>query len=237
MSYFIFFFSGDHRKPTVHDYDEVLLQNYTLYKRNNGQVGEGFVDQFLVNKTSVTVYAHLFGSDEEIYKIFATQCQNSSEKMFISGTSENLYNYNEATQQVCPWHIIKYPRENCAAFGSYPPNHFFFEMLNDVVDTFILTGIIDHIVRKNCEIRNYIKKKIGDPESMTLNYLGFGFIIWICTLCPTILIFLVELHGWIYKILENKNVYQHKFAKIHSKISVVNNRDIIIPKEIDSAVG
>lgn len=63
---------------------------------------------------------------------------------------------------------------NYAAFGSYPPNHFFFEMLNDVVDTVIPSGIIDHIVRKNCEIRYYIKKKIGYPESMTLNDLGFG---------------------------------------------------------------
>ncbi|KAL7015704.1 hypothetical protein ACKWTF_016613 [Chironomus riparius] len=219
--------SSDHRQPTINDYDEVLLQNYTLYKRNHDQVGEGFVEQLLVNKTPVVVYAHLIGSDTEIHKIFATQCQNASAKMFISLTSEHLHMYNEATQQICPWHTIQYPRENYAAFGRYPANHFFFKMLNNILDTIIPTGIVDYIVHQNFEIRYYVDNKIGDPVSMTLNDLGFGFIVWMCSLFPTILVFLVELLDWIWKCQKNTNFKRVKFAKVFSEGSTSLSRNKI----------
>ena len=70
---------------------------------------------------------------------------------------------------------------------------------------------------------------------MTLDDLGFGFILWICSLFPTILIFFAELFGWIWKNETKKEFQKIKYAKVHSEVSIMKMRREIELGEDDSS--
>jgi len=124
-----------------------------------------------------------------------TQSQNSSAKIALS-VDDYFLNYHDSMsrERSYDWSKIEdfvmYTTQEVFIFHR---SAYYFRMLFKIVDDFIPTGIMNHLIEKYYT-KKWTFRKVGkDPRVLTVNDLAFGFNIWLGSCLLSFLAFLAEL--------------------------------------------
>ncbi|CAG9801201.1 unnamed protein product [Chironomus riparius] len=199
------FMTSEPREPPPKTIEDVIEKNYTVYAMDE-------MKYLVTNKDRMTKWPLILLMSPNSYeKAYNLQSQNSSAKialvvdefftMFSSVKFQNMtQNWNQLKDTVV------YSFHDSFVFIG---NTFYVRMLDKIIDRFIPTGIMNHL------IENYYIKKLKfetiqmKPEILSLDDLAFGFNIWLCACLVSVFGFIVE------KVSAMKSRQMKSFAKVH----------------------
>lgn len=148
-----------------------------------------------------------------------TQSRNASAKIAVLVQSTALDNLESKRGIKYNWYMLPDVYFHQSVTGIFiKRNNFFYQVINKVLQRWVSTGIIDHMIKNVFKPkRKFIKEKEWDV--LTLENLRFGFVIWLGTCCVSIIAFILELfHGCFVKIrtlIESTPTGLPQFAKIY----------------------
>ena len=99
-------------------------------------------------------------------------------------------------------------------------NSFYFRMFDKIIDNFIATGIMSHLVENHFTKKIKFEKVEKEPQILSLDDLAFGFNIWFCACLISIIGFIAE------RALIRKRK-KSLFAKVHP-INLESEHEICI---------
>jgi len=110
----------------------------------------------LIERTLDSSFQGVVGGDRDILQIFIESHADTFEKL-----------------RICPERIFAF------SFGiNVPASHFFFEPYNDYINYYIAAGFAEKSMRRHYRDMNMeISKEDKEPEVLTMEHLGAGFVI------------------------------------------------------------
>ena len=208
------FMTSEPRRPPPKSVDDLIERNYTMYVPLHFAAGGDLTeDEKWPNMEIVDI--------DEYSKIFRTQSQNSSARIAMSMQTMMMDHYEWMTGDPKFWLQIPDTTVQVSHVGfSMFSNNFFLQGLNDVTQQLVMTGIMDKTLRDLFGTKRKFSK-LSEPKILSLENLGFGFVIWLwfCGIC--VLVFLCEISiGNFKKVVDFSEVLRITWQGIVACVDV-----------------
>ncbi|CAG9810907.1 unnamed protein product [Chironomus riparius] len=188
--------TSEPRRAPPKSIEDLVDRNYTMYVPVNFAAGK---DLTANEQWPYTKFVDIL----EYSDIFDTQSQNSSARIAMTMQSMVLDHYEWSTGDSKFWLQIPDTAVQVSHVGfSMFSNNFFMQGLNEVTEHLVMSGIMDKIVRDLMGTkRKFIKG--SEPQTLSIENLSFGFIIWMwfCGVC--VLVFMLEISVGNFKKLSS----------------------------------
>ncbi|KAL7012313.1 hypothetical protein ACKWTF_014762 [Chironomus riparius] len=211
------FMTSEPRRAPPKSIEDLVDRNYTMYVALDFAAGEPLTaNENWPNIKTVDIF--------EYSNIFKTQSQNSSARIAMTMQSMMLDHYESVTGDAKFWLQIPDTSVQVSQIGfSMFANNFFLQGLNQVTEQLVASGIMCKIVE---EVMGSKRKfvKTSEPQTLSIENLGFGFIIWISFCGYCVLIFMLELTiGSFVKLFVDSETFENGCARnwIRMKMEIV----------------
>ncbi|CAG9801205.1 unnamed protein product [Chironomus riparius] len=188
QSKFFEFMTSEPRHPPPKTIEDVIDRGYNIYAMDV----TSFTEE---NLGTSTVWPKIFRMSSNAYTTaYLLQSQNSSAKMaLIVDELFTMFLSIKNDIKTLNWYkldnIVVYTFHDAFVFMD---NAFYFRMYNKIINDFIPTGIMNHLIT-NFYIRKFdYEKIIEDPKVLNLADLAFGFNIWLCACLVSVFGFIAE---------------------------------------------
>lgn len=159
-----------------------------------------------------------------IHNKFYYQSQNASAKISLIMLSTMIDAFEAKAQRSSGWRRLKEIKWQVSQLGFwFHPNNFFFHNVDNVVQWWTATGVMNKIIQNQIGSRyRYVTSK--RPQVLTMESLSFGFNIWLGFCALSVVAFIFELfwskNRWMRKnvIVKFAKVYTRNFSELTTKI-------------------
>ncbi|CAG9803592.1 unnamed protein product [Chironomus riparius] len=192
------FMTSEPRRPPPKTIKDLKDRNYTLYTMEYGTFN-AMIKNEKENWPVIKPCTY-----EQFLYLYLTQSQNASAKtaLLISDLFESYAEYT--TRESDNW--IKLEEAMHVTHGGLVthPNAYFFEMIENTIDSLIDTGVIRYLIESDIGTKIKFGHSDSEPSVLSMNDLSFGFNIWLGFCVLSAVSFVFEQIGWLIKNCQSR---------------------------------
>ncbi|KAL7025093.1 hypothetical protein ACKWTF_013337 [Chironomus riparius] len=202
------------RRPPPQSLDDLIKRNYTLYVHEN----HIFYKEYMIDEVGVNYKNANFN---EFLNLYANYSQNESIRAALPVSS--VFQHFQESVDKKSYHWLELNNQllfvNHYGFAYYGLT-FFSTALQQTVNQFISSGILQHLFDTNYNRKFSFRFEQNSPTILTLHALAFGFYIWLATFGISIVVFIIEISVWMLKNIKSKSAGKDnkKYQKYHKRV-------------------